>query len=519
MSGGARALVWLGLALLGAAASLPFDRIVSQFFRTVDPAIIETARVLTDLGKSDVYIYFCVIGMVVLLIVRRGLKDVMDRAVNRWLFGALGFVLASVSLSGIATNILKDAIGRARPALLEREGFYGVQPFTFDAIYNSFPSGHSTTFLALAVSIGFLMPRLLRPLIALCFLLATTRIVINAHFMSDVFGGAFMGAGVTILVAVFFRRRGWVFAPTPSLPPRLLPEGLAIVPLSLRHPSEEEAAILRVTRPLSRRAQTAFARWSNAEESRGAGPEKLHLYHPSIALLMLVATGALSVFFYTFSGIDLATARLFLDAQNVFFLRDDAIAEAIRLVVPLTEFLGGALLIAGLLGLFVARLRRFIAPKAAFFFVACLAIAPGLVVNAILKDQWGRPRPNQVAELSQPLALEHQKVWVVSDQCDRNCSFVSGDVSIAFTWLAIAPFFAGIYRRRVIAAIVSIGVVVAIVRVIQGGHFLSDVALSACITYLIVFAVYRVFYGRAIPRFAESPSPAENEVTTRSADR
>lgn len=515
MKRGGRTILWLILPLLCAAAVLPFDRAVSHFFRSVDPQIIDTARLLTELGKSDPYIWFCIIGMVVLLIARRGLKDVMDRAVNRWMFGALGFVLASIAVSGIATNILKDIIGRARPVLLEREGFYGLQPFTMDAVYNSFPSGHSTTFLALGLSLGLVMPRLLKPLVVLGFLLATTRIVINAHYISDVFGGAFMGAATTLLLALWFRKRGWVFAPGTQMPPRLLPEGLAIVPMALRHLSEEEAAVLRLARPLSQRAEAAMARWSSAEETRADGPEPLHLFHPSVALMVLVATGAFSVFFYTFSDLDLAVARLFLDAQNVFFLRDDAIAETIRLIVPLTEFLGLVLLIAGLLGLFIARIRRFIAPKAAFFFVACLVIAPGLVVNTILKDQWGRPRPNQVAELSQPLAREHQKVWVVSGECDRNCSFVSGDVSIAFTWLAIVPFFAALYRKRVIAAVVAMGVVVALVRVIQGGHFLSDVTLSACITYLTIFALYRAFYGRAVPRLAELPlrePPPEKEV-------
>jgi membrane-associated phospholipid phosphatase len=512
-SGGATATLWLGLALLGAAAALPFDREVSQFFRSVDPRVIDFARAITDLGKSGPYIVFCVIGMVVLRVTRRGLKDVMDRAVNRWVFGALGFVLASLSVSGILTNILKDIIGRARPVLLEREGFYGLQPFTFDAIYNSFPSGHSTTFLALGVSLGLLMPRLLKPLVVVCFALATTRIIVNAHFVSDVFGGAFMGAGTTIVLAKFFQARGWVFAPGPWLPPRLLPEGLAIVPLRLRHASEEEAAILRVARPLSQRAQTALARWSRAEETRGEGPEPLHLFHPAAALLVLVATAALSIFFYTFNTIDLAVARVFLDPQNVFFLRENRIAETIRLIVPLTEAIGAALLILGVLGLFVARVRRFLAPKAAFFFLACLLIAPGLIVNTILKDEWGRPRPNQVAELSQPLARAHQKVWVMSEECARNCSFVSGDVAIAASWVAIVPFIAASYRRRVIASAIGLTVVVAIVRVVQGGHFLSDVVLSACITYLSVFAIYRAFYGRSVPRLAEPP-PEKRETTT-----
>jgi membrane-associated phospholipid phosphatase len=503
------ALILLALALVGAATALPFDREVSQFFRTVDPRLIATARALTDIGKSDYSIWGCLIGMAVLLLQRRALKETMDRAVNRWLFGALGFVLASVSLSGIATNILKDIIGRARPVLLEREGFYGLKPFTFEAIYNSFPSGHATTFLALAVSLGFLMPRLLKPLVVICAALATTRIIINAHFVSDVFGGAFMGGGVTILVALYFRRRGWVFAPGTGLPPRLLPEGLALVPRALRHAGDGEAQIVRVARPVSQRIQTAIARWSRAEETRADASEPLHLFHPAVALLMLAITAALSLLFFVWPGIDLAVSRTFLNAENIFVLRDDPIATAVRRIVPLTEAIGVLLLLGGIAGLFTDKVRRFVAPKAAFFFVACLIVAPGLLVNTVLKDQWGRPRPNQVAELNQPPAREHQKVWVVSDQCERNCSFVSGDVSIAFTWLAAAPFVAAVYRRRVIGGIVAVGLVVAAVRVGQGGHFLSDVTLSACLTYLAIFALYRAFYGRAVPRLAEPPPPAE----------
>src|SRR5260221_2767865 len=109
------------------------------------------------------------------------------------------------------------------------------------------------------------------------------------------------------------------------------------------------------------------------------------------------------------------------------------------------------------------------------FVVLALLLGPGLLANVVLKDNWGRARPSHLVEFggkstfSPPLLL--------SDQCDHNCAFVAGDAAAGFFLLS----FALLARRRralAIAGALGVGAALGVVRIIQGGHFLSDVVFA-----------------------------------------
>lgn len=91
------------------------------------------------------------------------------------------------------------------------------------------------------------------------------------------------------------------------------------------------------------------------------------------------------------------------------------------------------------LGLWSWRLRRpvlGIDPRRAAFVVLALALGPGLVVNAVLKEHVGRARPAQLETFGGEASFS--PAWTLSDQCAENCSFVSGDVAAAAAMLAPA---------------------------------------------------------------------------------
>lgn len=69
------------------------------------------------------------------------------------------FVFAAFALTGIFTLIVKGIVGRARPYLFDTEGPAGFNPFSYESIYASWPSGHTTTAFAFAVAIILLAPR------------------------------------------------------------------------------------------------------------------------------------------------------------------------------------------------------------------------------------------------------------------------------------------------------------------------------------------------------------------------
>ena len=89
----------------------------------------------------------------------------------------------------------------------------------------SFPSGHSATAFAMAVALGFLMPRLRPPLVVLAVAIALSRIVVQAHFASDIVAGGALGIGAARVVAgwlagydfAFTRQGGRVVLKTPGV--------------------------------------------------------------------------------------------------------------------------------------------------------------------------------------------------------------------------------------------------------------------------------------------------------------
>lgn len=129
--------------------------------------------------------------------------------------------------------------------------------------------------------------------------------------------------------------------------------------------------------------------------------------------------------------------------------------------------------------------------RVAAYVLLSLALGPGLVVNVVLKDNWGRPRPSTIQEFGG--ANTYVRPMVPSKQCDDNCSFASGHGALGFWPVALALLARGRWRRPALAAALAFGATVGYVRIAQGGHFLSDVVAAALITMGISHALYKGF--------------------------
>jgi len=127
------------------------------------------------------------------------------------------------------------------------------------------------------------------------------------------------------------------------------------------------------------------------------------------------------------------------------------------------------------------------------FLGVCLGVGPGLVANVMLKDQWGRARPKHVVEFGGNKAFTPP--ILLSKQCPRNCSFVSGEASAMYV-----PFFAAAALMPQSAVVlVATGTVAGLaagaVRIAQGGHFLSDVIFAGVAMALTVLLVRWLMFG------------------------
>jgi membrane-associated phospholipid phosphatase len=119
----------------------------------------------------------------------------------------------------VPVNLLKVAIGRARPRLLFREDLTGFYPFDLEYDYWSLPSGHAATIVALTMAFYFLWPRYRYLYLALAVLVCASRVIITAHYFADVVAGAYVAfLGVLLARALFVGRGLDVFA-EPGAPP------------------------------------------------------------------------------------------------------------------------------------------------------------------------------------------------------------------------------------------------------------------------------------------------------------
>jgi membrane-associated PAP2 superfamily phosphatase len=138
------------------------------------------------------------------------------------------------------------------------------------------------------------------------------------------------------------------------------------------------------------------------------------------------------------------------------------------------------LLAAGFFNPNVASCRR-----KAVFVLLLLALGPGLVVNVLLKDQLGRARPREVIEFGG--SQQFTQFWQPGST-GSNSSFPSGHAAIAF--FMIAPWFVLRDNKHAIATGflvfgLSFGSLVGVARILQGGHFVSDVVWAGGLIYLI----------------------------------
>lgn len=124
------------------------------------------------------------------------------------------------------------------------------------------------------------------------------------------------------------------------------------------------------------------------------------------------------------------------------------------------------------------------------FVVLLLLLGPGLLVNAVFKDHWGRPRPRQIVQFGG--TMQFHQPWERGD-AGKGKSFPSGHGAAAF-FLAM-PAFALRRRRPRAAALVFgagmlYGVLMGVARISQGGHFVSDILWAWGIVHLTAVALY-----------------------------
>ncbi len=122
--------------------------------------------------------------------------------------------------------------------------------------------------------------------------------------------------------------------------------------------------------------------------------------------------------------------------------------------------------------------------------LATVMVGPGLLVNVIFKEHWGRPRPHQVEALGGTQAFLPP---LMPGETGQGKSFPCGHSSVGYM---LGVFFL-IWRRRrpwlawaALVGALALGTLLGLGRMAAGDHFLSDVIWSGIIAYGVALTLY-----------------------------
>lgn len=179
----------------------------------------------TDVGLIRWYLYPSLAVLVGLILVEWKDRAPAARAFGARLFAHSAYLLLAVSLAQLIVQGLKRLFGRARPPLLDE---YGSLSFVFGRSgeeFYSFPSGHSATMAVVTTTLMMWFPQVRLPILAAGTAFALSRIVVGAHYPSDVAAGLAIGFLTAILLGRWFARQrlGYRFLNEGKGTPGLLP--------------------------------------------------------------------------------------------------------------------------------------------------------------------------------------------------------------------------------------------------------------------------------------------------------
>lgn len=184
-------ILWVSLIALSYKL---LDKPIAYFFQQHHSTVFVTiADYVNELGLSGYYISgFLLLYLMTRFIIKR--PSLSNNAL---------FLLQTVLLSGIFCLVLKILLSRARPIQLFDQQLFGFFFFKTKAAFWSFPSGHSTTISAVMIALCLLLPRYWSFFIAGLVLVSFSRVIVTAHYLSDILAGIYLG-GFTVFWLYYY---------------------------------------------------------------------------------------------------------------------------------------------------------------------------------------------------------------------------------------------------------------------------------------------------------------------------
>ena len=404
----------------------------------------------TKFGDSFYYLIIIVL-LFFILRVRKNISPIFKN-----LYDLNTFIFYNIMLSGIITQILKHIVGRPRPKMLLSEyQSFDINLLSFNSNFHSFPSGHTSTIFSVVFVFYFLFPAIKKYIISIGIFIALTRFIIGAHYLSDVIAGC----AVSYFVFIFLRNKF------------LIQERLFI---------REKNILPNIhINQIGSMCLNFFKEYYS----------KIIMTHYYFKYFLLIIS--ISIIFFIFPTIDITVSGVFYKGGGSFFANsfDWNVYLLRKIILP---FIASVIVLVPVIGIpyCLFTKKNFLTltlNNLSYLFLSSL-LSLGIVVNVILKNLWGRVRPNDTIIFGgdQPFSIP----WLKVSYCDHNCSFVSGDVSAYTLLLALILVFSKPQFNKFAYLLI---ILIGITRIMEGGHFFSDVIMSFMITHFIIKILFDFF--------------------------
>lgn len=205
-----------------------------------------------------------------------------------------------------------------------------------------------------------------------------------------------------------------------------------------------------------------------------------------------VASLLIGIAAITFPQIDIDISKLFYDSSQGFLYNQAMWVEVIFRGIPIITIIIVSFLILGISAkFFMCHNKSECLKSPLFFLLLTLSLGPGLCVNLILKENFGRARPREIIEFNGTKQFSPAGHYV--SQCDTNCSFSSGHAAMGFYFTSLA-WIVPLRKRALTFTLGTLfGTIVGVGRIAQGGHFFSDVIFSFIIVMIINEISFRIW--------------------------
>ncbi|MGE4165452.1 MAG: phosphatase PAP2 family protein [Xanthobacteraceae bacterium] len=193
--------------------SLIVDASAARGARALPHWLVNLFDDVTDFGKAGWFLW--PIG--ILLLVMAALPDRLPARTRLTMIAIairLEFLFVAIAAPSLFATIVKRLIGRARPYIGGSLDPSYFSPLVWRSEFAAMPSGHATTAVAAAVAISTLWPRARTVAWIYALLIMASRVVLTAHYVTDVLAGAIVGAAGVILVRRYFADRRLGFSVT-----------------------------------------------------------------------------------------------------------------------------------------------------------------------------------------------------------------------------------------------------------------------------------------------------------------